>query len=115
MRSSLREGIEAIGIISHLLTEVRKPSRYAIINETHILKKSRRNGLPDDDARKALRGHRTRLLNLDRGRMDETQRAILAQRRGNIKVAENAYIALQQEALVIDPKASKDQGMDLAP
>jgi len=80
-----------------------------------MLKKSRRHGLPDDDARKASRGHMTRLINLDRGRLDEVERAILAQRRANIKVAENAYIALQQAALGIAPKTGKDQGMDLTP
>ena len=115
MKSSLKEGLNDIKIIDTLLLKVRNPDEYKSIDDAHIRAKSRRNGLPDDDARKSFRSHATRLINLDRGRMDKTERSILDQRRKNIMIAEKAYIALQEAALgKAETKGdSISMGMDL--
>ncbi len=113
MKSSLRQGIVNLEIIESLLERVRNPDEYKTINAAYVLPKSRRNGLPDDDARKSFRAHATRLTNLDKSRMDKTERSILEQRRKNIRVAEKIYITMQEAALGIKAGKTKDKGLDL--
>ncbi len=113
MKSSLRQGIVNLEIIESLLECVRNPDEYKTINAAHLLPKSRRNGLPDDDARKSFRAHATRLTNLDKSRMDKTERSILEQRRKNIRVAEKVYITMQEAALGIKAGKTKDKGLGL--
>ena len=60
-------------------------------------------GLPRDEARQFFKSHRTRLLNLDKGRLDKLDKQIIDARRANMRTAEKSYIALQQAALGIAP------------
>ena len=100
-QSSLKVGIEQIGIIESLLGIVRDLKAYQIAAQTYLMEKDRRDGLPDDSARKAFRAHKTRLANINRTRMDDDERKVLKQRQKNIALAEKLYIALQKEALGI--------------
>ena len=58
-KSSLTAGIQQMRVIKSLLKIVRDPKAYQIIDKSCILETSRRDGLPDDDARKAFRAHKT--------------------------------------------------------
>ncbi len=113
MKSSLRQGITNLEIIESFLDRVRDSDYYRRFDSGHLLPKSRRNGLPDDDARKSFRAHATRLTNLDKSRMDKTERSILEQRRKNIRVAEKIYITMQEAALGIKAGKTKDKGLGL--
>ena len=101
MRNSLREAIKGMEVIEAHLIYLKDPEKYRFINETHTLNKNRKGDLPYDEARQALRSHMTRLNNLDTSRMDEAEREILEQRKINIQIAEDVYIALQKTALDI--------------
>ena len=101
MRNSLRQGIRDMEIIEIYLGYVKDPAKYKLINETCIRDKNRIGDLPNDEARQCLRSHKARLKNLDTSRMDKPERDILEQRRKNIKIAEDVYIALQKTALNI--------------
>ena len=101
MRNSLREAIKGMEVIEAHLIYLKDPEKYRFINETHTLNKNRKGALPYDEARQALRSHMTRLNNLDTSRMDEAEREILEQRKQNIQIAEDVYIALQKTALNI--------------
>ena len=101
MRTSLREGIKNLEIIETYLTHIKDPARYRLINDDHALEKNRRGNLPYDEARQSLRSHITRLRNLDTSRMDKPERTILEQRRKNMIIAEDVYIAKQKTALNI--------------
>ena len=101
MRNSLRQGIRDLEIIETYLNYVKDPARYKRINETYMREKNRRGDLPYDEARQCLRSHAARLKNLDTSRMDKPERDILEQRRKNMKIAEDVYIAKQKTALNI--------------
>ena len=115
MKASLKQGINDLKIMQSLLRKVRDPDGYQIYSQNFVLSsRTRYRGLPDDEARKAFRAHKTRLGNLSRSRMVETERRILVQRQNNIKTAEKIYITLQKEALGIKVEASKDRDNDLS-
>ena len=101
MRTSLREGIKNLEIIETYLNHTKDRARYKNIDEDHALEKNRKNNLPYDEARQSLRSHITRLRNLDTSRMDKPERTILEQRRKNMIIAEDVYIAKQKTALNI--------------
>ena len=102
MRNSLRQGIRDLEIIETYLNYVKDPAKYKLINEVCMREKNRKGALPYDEARQCLRSHAARLKNLDTSRMDKPERDILEQRRKNIKIAEDVYIALQKTALNIE-------------
>ena len=105
MRTSLLEGIKNLEVIESHLIRVKDRARYKLTNEDYALDKNRKNDLPDDEARQCLRSHITRLRNLDTSRMDKPERVILEQRRKNMKIAEDVYIAMQKTALNIADQA----------
>ena len=70
----------------------------------YSLSKNQIGGLPRDQARQFFISHQTRLRNLGKGRMEESERALLSIRAGNIKTAETVYKELQQQALGIKDK-----------
>jgi len=110
MKSSLRAALQDLELADKHTEIVKDPKRYAELNELFQRPKNRRGGLPYDEARQFFSSHNTRLLNLDRSRLSETEKKTINARRSNIRVAELAYIALQQKALGIEPK--KDKGRD---
>ena len=100
-QSSLKAGIQQMTIIEYFLDLVRDHKAYQIIDKSCMLETSRRDGLPDDDARKAIRSHKTRLANINRTRMDDDERKVLKQRQKNMDLIEKIYIDLQKKALGI--------------
>ena len=58
-QSSLKAGIQQMTIIECFLDLVQDHKAYQIIDKSCMLETSRRDGLPDDDARKAIRAHKT--------------------------------------------------------
>ena len=100
-KSSLTAGIQQMTIIERSLDLVRDHKAYQIIDKAFMLETSRRDGLPDDDARKAIRSHKTRLANTNRTRMSKEERKVLKQRQKNMDLIEKIYINLQKKALGI--------------
>ena len=100
-QSSLKAGIQQMTIIERSLDLVQDHKAYQIIDKAFMLETSRRDGLPDDDARKAIRSHKTRLANINRTRMSKEERKVLKQRQKNMDRIEKIYIDLQKKALGI--------------
>ena len=103
MSGSLTDALTDLGIAQKLTSTIHDPSAYSAIDRSHAREKNRLNGLPRDEARQFFKSHRTRLLNLDKGRLDKLDKQIIDARRANMRTAEKSYIALQQAALGIAP------------
>jgi len=99
MRGSLTRALEELNAIRAHLDYIADKEVYRIIDQAHSLTKKRLNGLPRDDARLALASHRSRLDNMDKSRLDEEEKDILAARQDAMKAAEQLYTSLQSEAL----------------
>jgi hypothetical protein len=107
MESSLTSAIKDLNIAAQLVETIHDPETYQMIDRGFSRDKNRLNGLPRDEARQFFRSHRTRLLNLDKGRLDRLDKQIIDARRANMRTAETTYIRMQQAALGITPDPSR--------
>lgn len=110
MNNSLNAAILEIAAAETLVQVVQDPVAYKAIDAGYSLPKSRIGGLPRDEARKSFRSHATRLLNMDKSRLTETEKRIIKARRNNLGRAEKVYITMQHKALGITP--TKDRGRE---
>ncbi|MDR0781982.1 MAG: hypothetical protein LBF16_15080 [Pseudomonadales bacterium] len=99
MKSSLTSALMEIGVIERHLPVVVDPVQYKAVNAAYSLPRSRRGGLPYDEARQALNSHYTRLGNLDKSRLTAEEKAVIGARRDNIKIASAIYLHMQTVAL----------------
>ena len=111
MRTSLEASLAEHAVAAGMLETVRDPGAYRQVNAAHRLPRNRIGGVPRDEARQFFRSHAARLLNLDKSRLDESEKRVLDKRRLNMRHAEKLYAALQERALGIE--ADRDQGMGL--
>ena len=101
--ASLDNALEELDAALTALAGVRNQDSYREIASQHYsLSKNQIGGLPRDQARQFFRSHQTRLRNLGKGRMEDSERALLSVRARSIKAAETVYKELQRQALGID-------------
>ena len=101
--ASLDNALEELDAALTALAGVRNQDSYREIASQHYsLSKNQLGGLPRDQARQFFKSHQARFRNLGKGRMEDSERALLAVRAGNIKIAETVYRELQQQALGIE-------------
>ena len=100
--SSLDNGIQELEAALVMLKWVRRPDEYRKLDIFFSLSKNREHDLPRDQARQFFNSHSTRLKNLEKGRMEATEREIILARHSNIMLAQQLYIELQQSALAPD-------------
>ena len=100
--SSLDNGIQELEAALVMLKWVRQPDEYRKLDIFFSLSKNREHDLPRDQARQFFNSHSTRLKNLEKGRMEATEREIILARHNNIMLAQQLYIELQQSALAPD-------------
>ena len=101
--ASLDNALEELDAALIALAGVRDQDSYRKIASQHYsLSKNQIGGLPRDQARQFFRSHQARFRNLGKGRMEDSERALLSVRAGNIKIAETVYKELQQQALGIE-------------
>lgn len=111
MRTSLETALKDLKQAEKHIGLVQDPMRYEMVEELFQRDKNRPGGLPYDEGRQFFKSHSIRLLNQDRSRLTETEKKTIKARRSNIRVAEKAYIQLQQKALGITPKdQARDRG-----
>lgn len=103
-KCSIHSCLPPLSITQTLVETILDPSAYRAIDASHLRGKNRLNGLPRDEAHQFFRSHGTRLLNLDKGRLDKLDKQIIDARRANMRTTEKSYIALQKAALDIEPK-----------
>ena len=97
--SSLDNGIQELEAALVMLKWVRQPDEYRKLDIFFSLSKNREHDLPRDQARQFFNSHSTRLKNLEKGRMEATEREIILARHSNIMLAQQLYIELQRSAL----------------
>ena len=116
MQSSLSNALVEIDQTFRMLARVRDPERYQETDQVHGSKKKRdqRNALPMDDARNSFNAHSARFTNLNKSRLDGTEKTIIDMRQKNIRFAKDLYIALQRQALGIAPiEKAKSSGLEM--
>lgn len=100
MASSLSAAQKDLESIETNIGLVDTPKLYQKINLSHVQPKVRdANDLPLDSARIAFRSHKARLVNYDKTKSDNHEKAIIQARRQNMQIAEKRYIERQLKAL----------------
>ena len=77
------------------------PEAYQKATDTYSSKRTE-NGLPLDGFREFIKSHATRLANRLAGQLSGPEKEILRQRKANLLVAKDVYVALQKKALHIN-------------
>ncbi|GHU05410.1 hypothetical protein FACS1894158_08130 [Betaproteobacteria bacterium] len=100
MASSLATAQKELEAMETNIGLVGDSKRYKEIDTSHVQPKVRdSHDLPLDSARIAFRSHHARLVNYDKTKSDDHEKAIIQARRQNIKTAEKLYIERQEKAL----------------
>jgi hypothetical protein len=100
MASSLNTAQEELEVIETNIGLMGNPEQYKVVNASIAQRKLRdAYDLPLDDARIAFRSHNARLVNYDKTKSDDHEKAIIQARRQNIRIAESLYIERQEKAL----------------
>lgn len=79
-------------------------------NEKTFPSKKKEAGLPLDATREFFRSHTTRLTNILTGKTPHFEKLLVRQRKENLNIIKDAYVALQRTALGIE-SPQKKQGM----
>jgi hypothetical protein len=102
MKSSLKTALIEINAIEKHLPIVADASRYKAVDAAYSLPRSRRNGIPYDEARQSFSSHYTRLGNLDKSRLTAEEKDVIDARRDNLKSGVALYQQLQTNILDAD-------------
>jgi hypothetical protein len=97
-RSSITTALNQLAEARQSLAIVRDRAAYKRAATTYSARRTE-NGLPLDSFREFLKSHVARLSNRLAGRLTENEKEILRQRKINLGVVREEYIALQQLAL----------------
>ena len=95
MADSLKAALNEFAVIERQLGMVDKPEQYKPVDAAYSLSKNRTKDLPMDEARQSFRSHSARLGNLDKSRLDDTEKQIIDTRRAALSTAERDYIKRQ--------------------
>ena len=102
MADSLKAALNEFAVIERQLGMVDKPEQYKPVDAAYSLPKNRNKGLPIDEARQSFRSHSARLGNLDKSRLDDTEKQIIDARRAALSAAEREYIKRQARTLGVE-------------
>jgi hypothetical protein len=108
--------VEERGSLEKALVQIQEARQsYAVAQNPPIYKeatqtysgKQKENGLPLDSFRQFLKSHTTRLSNRMAGVLSVPEKNILRQRKENLGMVKDVYIAMQREALGLPQEISK--------
>ena len=102
MAASLKAALNEFAVIERQLGMVDKPEQYKPVDAAYSLPKNRTKDLPMDEARQSFRSHFARLGNLDKSRLDNTEKQIIDTRRAALSTAERGYIKRQARTLGVE-------------
>lgn len=111
MNSSLKAALQELSVIEEHIGKVGDAARYRALDDDHRLPRNRKGGLPNDEARQALRSHYTRLNNMDKARLGDVEKQIIDARKSNIFQAEKLYKDRQAKVLGLDGQQSCKRGV----
>jgi hypothetical protein len=103
---SLEAAITQLQEAKQSLEVVQDPQAYQKAAATYSGKR-KENGLPLDSFRQFLKSHTTRLSNRMAGVLSVPEKNILRQRKENLGMVRDVYIAMQREALGLPQEISK--------
>ena len=98
MRGSLKEALNQVTAAQTTYSKVHNPVLYKEVDEAHQSNKHRIGALPRDEVRDFFKRNNARLLNMDKSRLDPSEKEILDARRAAMRSGEKAYIDLQRQA-----------------
>lgn len=104
MDSSLNAALNELDVIDKHIGIVDDPVRYRAVDEAYSLPRNRKAGLPNDEARQALRSHYTRLNNMDKVRLGDVEKQIIDARKSNLFQVEKLYKERQAKTLGLGEK-----------
>ena len=108
MIGSLKAGLEGITAIEQQLEIVDDPGKYKAVDRAYNMRRNRKQGLPVDEARQAFGGHRARLGNYVKARLEDTEKQVIQARRKALGIAEKDYIRRQMKTLDVElPESAK--------
>ena len=117
MIGSLNAALLGAAAIKQQLELVDDPRKYQAIDRGYALPKSRKQGLPLDEARQSFTSHRARLGNYVKYRLEKTEKQFVRERGKALIIAEKDYIARQAKTLGVElpqrtkpAQANSDQG-----
>jgi len=105
MISSLKTALNELSVIEMHMALVNNPAQYRIVDQAHTLPKNRKSGLPHDEACQAFASHHARLDNLDKSRLDETEKDLIDARKAVIAQAAKLYRQRQADTLGVEQTA----------
>lgn len=111
MASSLKTALTELQAAEKGIPLVRDPVLYRAVDESHGHPKSRIGELPKDAPRQFFSSHAARLLNMDKSRLDNEEKASVDQRKLNMRAADKLYVTMQRKALGLAPAQERDNGL----
>jgi hypothetical protein len=99
MTNSLKTALNEIDVIERHIGIVDDPAQYRMVDQAYRLPRNRKGGLPLDEARQALASHYARLTNMDKARLDDDEKEIVAARKTAIFSAGKLYAERQAKTL----------------
>ena len=102
MKASLKADLNELAVIKRQLAIVDDLEQYRHINAAYSLPKSRKQGLPLDEARQSFRSHSARLDNQAKSPLSDAEKESIDVRKTATGIAEKDYIARQARTLGIE-------------
>ena len=116
MIGSLNAALLGVAAIERKHRMVDNKEQYQRVNEEFSFPKSRKQGLPLDEARQAFGSHRARLGNYVKYRLEETEKEFIRERGKALSIAEQDYIARQAKTLDVElPQRAKPARAKVSP
>lgn len=113
MDASLKTALQELDVVQKHIGIVDDPVRYKAVDEVYSLPRSRKGGLPNDEARQALCSHHARLNNMDKARLGDVEKQLIDARKSNIFQAGKLYRERQVRALTAETLAKSERGEDV--
>ena len=113
MDASLKTALQELDVVQKHIGIVDDPVCYKAVDEVYSLPRSRKGGLPNDEARQALRSHHTKLNNMDKARLGDVEKQLIDARKSNIFQAGKLYRERQVRALTAETLAKSERGEDV--
>jgi hypothetical protein len=113
MDASLKTALQELDVVQKHIGIVDDPVRYKAVDEVYSLPRSRKGGLPNDEARQALRSHHARLNNMDKARLGDVEKQLIDARKSNIFQAGKLYRERQVRVLTAETLAKSERGEDV--
>ncbi len=102
MKASLKADLKELAVIKRQLAIVDDLEQYKHIDAAYSLPKSRKQGLPLDEARQSFRSHSARLDNQAKSPLSDTEKESIDARKTATNVAEKDYIERQARTLGVE-------------